>query len=583
MKLSWRLIQERVGGRHAISLPVFLIGSPFWVVGFMLNEPATYLSLGSAALVMVIAVCGQAVMGVVLFLAHLTVARNRFQKPVSLFLMAGVWGISSVTRILTVVYSFELSGLPDTVPLETRITVSALMAIAGYGLGSYGMDALDRFRNERARILSDLIDSDEQLSAHRVTVETMKDVLVHNLDNQLKQAGGLSAQSLDRLEQAITSRVDTKPALEELRLLSEETWRTVSRDLWAKAPSTAPTIKISEIFTLFSRSGPFQIPFLVTAAFFLYLLVYARTFEPVTGAIVTIAWLGAMVPVSFAFNAVLRRLTKFSITSFVVLALVVIFSSFPLLAVAEIVGAATDEPARIVGVHTLTMTLIVMSALLPTIGRASRGILDTLRGSIDSTAMEKLHIESQIDIASKKLANRLHGDIRGNFLASVLALQKSIETDNVDQARATIDKLRSLLAETIELGPESSEAIREALQEFLTNWSALVDISVEKPLEEIPAEFLSAFHTVVVDAVNNAVRHGAADWIRINFSTESDGLVVNIMNNGRRDSSNRVGLGTLHLNQLAGDMWNRSTNDQGITQLVARLDRSRLGSPASSA
>jgi signal transduction histidine kinase len=165
----------------------------------------------------------------------------------------------------------------------------------------------------------------------------------------------------------------------------------------------------------------------------------------------------------------------------------------------------------------------------------------------------------------------------------VLALQKSIETDNVDQARATIDKLRKLLAETIDLGPESSEATRQALQDFLANWSALVDISVEKPLEEIPAELLSAFHTVVVDAVNNAVRHGAADWIRINFSTESDGLVVNIMNNGRRDSSNRVGLGTLHLNQLAGDTWNRSTNDQGITQLVARLDRSRLGSPTPSA
>lgn len=582
MKLSWRLIQERVGGRHAISLAVFLIGSPFWVVGFVLNEPATYESLGSAALVMVIALCGQAVMGMVLFLAHVTVARNRAQKPVSLVVMAVVWGSSSVARILTVVFAFDLSGLPDTVPLGTRIAVSAMMAIAGYGLGSYGMDALDRFRDERARILSELIDSDEQLAAHRVTVDTMKDVLVHNLDDQLKQAGGLSTQSLDRLEQAITSRMDTKPALEELRLLSEDTWRTVSQDLWAKAPSTAPTIKISEMLTLFSRSGPFQIPFLATGAFFLYLLVYARTFDPVTGAVVTIAWLGAMVPFSLAFNAVLRRLTKFSITSFAVLALAVILSSFPLLAVAEVVGVTTDDPARVFGVHTLTMTLIVLSALLPTIGRASRGILDTLRGSIDATAMEKLHIESQIDIASKKLASRLHGDIRGNFLASVLALQKNIETDDVDQARATIDKLRKLLAETIELGPESPEATRQALQEFLTNWSALVDISLEKPLQEIPAEFLSAFHTVVVDAVNNAVRHGKADWIRIGFSLENDGLVVNIMNNGRKDSSNRVGLGTLHLNQLAGDMWNRSTNEQGITQLVARLDRSRLGSPTPS-
>jgi superoxide dismutase len=112
VKLSWRLIQERVGGRHAISLPVYLIGSPFWVMGFVLNEPATYESLGSAALVMVITLCGQAVMGLVLFSAHLTVARNRAQKPVSLVLMAGVWGGSSAARILTVVFGLEISGFP---------------------------------------------------------------------------------------------------------------------------------------------------------------------------------------------------------------------------------------------------------------------------------------------------------------------------------------------------------------------------------------------------------------------------------------------------------------------------------------
>lgn len=569
-----------MGGRHAISLAVFLIGSPFWVLGFILNEPATYDSLRSAALVMVSAVIGQAVMGLVLFLGHLTLARNRATKPVSLVVMACIWGGSSVARILTVVFAFNASDLPNTVPLGTRIVVSAMIAIAGYGLGAYGLDALDRFRNERARILSDLIDSEEQLSAHRVTVETMKDALINNLDHRLKQSQGFSTQSLDHLEQAITNRLDAKPALEELRLLSEETWRTVSQELWAKAPSAAPTIKISEMLTVFSRSGPFQMPFLVTGAVFLYLLVYARTFEPVTGVIVTVAWLGAMVPVSFVLNAVLGRVPQFSITLLAASALVVILSAIPLLAVAERVGATADSPARIIAVHALTMTIVVISALLPTIGRASRGILDTLRHSIDSTAMEKLHIESQIDIASKKLASRLHGDIRGNFLATVLALQKDIESDDVEHARATIDKLRKLLAETIELGPESSETVRTALRKFLTNWSALVDIVVEKPLEEIPTEFLSAFHTVVVDAVNNAVRHGSADWIRISFAREGADLVVNVVNNGRKDGSNRVGLGTLHLNQLAGDMWHRSTNEQGRTQLVARLDRSRLGSLA---
>lgn len=580
MKLSWQLIRERAGGRYAVSSTVFLIGSPFWILGFILNEPATHSSLQNAAVVTVITLCGQVAMGLVLLLAHLTVAKNRAQKPVSLITMGCVWGGSSVARILTLVAGLELAGLRDDIPLVTRMVMSVLMAIAGYGLGAYGMASLDRFRDERARILSNLIDSEEQLTAHRVTVEAMKDALTDKLDSRLEQARNSSTQSLDRLEQALANRLDTKPAVEELRSLSEETWRTISQELWAKAPSTAPTLKIFEMVALFSRSGPFQVPFFAVGAFFLYLLVYARTFDPATGAVIVVAWFGAMVLVSFPLNAVLGRVRKFSTALFLFLALLIIFSSVPLVAVAERFGATTDGYPQIVGVHAISMTIVIMSTLLPTIGRASAGILDTLRKGFDSATLEKLHIESQIDIASKKLASRLHGDVRGNFLASVLALQKNIEADDIDRARATITRLRRLLGETVELGTESPEATTHALREFLTNWSALVDISMEKPLEDIPVEFLSAFHTVAVDAVNNAVRHGKADWIRISFSTERDSLVVNIMNNGRSDSSNRVGLGTLHLNQLAGDMWNRSTNEQGITQLVVRLERRRLESLA---
>jgi len=77
---------------------------------------------------------------------------------------------------------------------------------------------------------------------------------------------------------------------------------------------------------------------------------------------------------------------------------------------------------------------------------------------------------------------------------------------------------------------------------------------------------------VVVDAVNNAVRHGNADWIRINFTVEADAIVVSIRNNGNPRGRSRVGLGTTHLDLLAPHQWTRSTNDAGITQLVARLE-----------
>ena len=578
MKLSWKLIQERAGGRYAISLPVFLIGSPFWVVGFILNENATYQSLGSAAQVIVITLYGHVIMGLVLFLAHLTVARNRTQKPIPLVVMALVWSGAAVARIIAMMHAFALSDLENGLPLSERIVASSLIAIAGYGLGAYGMDALERFRNERAQILSNLIHSEEQLATHRVAVETMKEALASSVDSRLKESQRFSTQSLDRLEAAITNKTEADLALEELRSLSEGTWRTISQELWAKAPSKPPNLRLSEMLTLFARSDPFRIPFLVTGSGFLFLLIYVRAFEPLAAVVITFSWLGAMVPLALVFNSILRKIAYLPKTVFALMATFFVASSVPVLAVASLVDVSTQLAPQVISVHALIMTITIATTVFPTIARASQGILDNLTKSVDQATLEQLHIESQLDIASKKLASKLHGDVRGNFLASVLALQKSMETDDVDGARATIDRLRHMLAEPMGSTSDIQVSDSEAFAQFLTNWSALVDISIDKPLEDIPPLFFSAVHTIVVDAVNNAVRHGSADWIRISYTLEGDDVILNILNNGRPDSSNRVGLGTLHLNQLAGDMWRRFTNEQGITQLVARLEKNRLAS-----
>lgn len=579
MKRSWQLLQERVGGRHAVSLPIFMGSIPFWVFGLVFNETFAFESPVNALLIFGIALLGQLSMGFVLLLAHFTVARNRKTQQVSLIVMGVVWALAGTARILTVVLALSVLGLPDTIPLGTRIVVGSLMAVAGFGLASYGMDALDRFRNERALILADLIESEEQLAAHRATVETLKSALIQQVDSRLKESQAYSSMNLDRLEKALTNRADAKPELDKLRLLSEKTWQTISQELWEQAPNVAPKIRTSELLTLFARSGPYRIPFFVVVSFFLYALIYSRVFDPIPGAVMTLAWLGASVTVSLGLNWVLARLPRFVNLALGVSLVGMMLSSLPLLMVTSRSGFGPEEQERVIALHALTMLVMMVLALFPTLARAGRQILDNLHLHIDRATIEKLHIESQLTVASKKLASRLHGNIRGNFLASVLRLQKHIEADDIKGAREAIEHLRGLLSEAIEWDPDQTTgAEQEQLSQFLTNWSALVDISLDKPIEAIPAEFLPVVHTVLVDAVTNAVRHGSADWIRITFTLEGDDGVLSILNNGRENQTTRVGLGTLNLNQIAGDQWSRFTNDQGMTQLVVRLERQRLAS-----
>lgn len=576
MSPRWRDLKERIGGRYALSLPIFLFSSPFWIFGFVLNEPASFTTAEDFVQGLAIATIGQVVMGLTLWLGHLTVGRNRAERPMSLTALTLVWSASAVTRMAVIVTGLNLLSLPDTVPLVTRLVVSVFMATVGFGLGAYTIDGLVRFRQQRAELLHNLLESEEQLSTHRTAVSTMKTALLERVDQKMDESRKSSARSLDQLERALLDRSDVKPALEELRGLSDDTWRRISADLAVSAPGVVPRIRVGEFLTLFASSGPFRLPLLALVTPFLYTIVYSRVFDPVLGAFVSLAWLGGAVAFGLVANWMLAKLPRFVLPALIVSTTMMVFSSVPVIALAEFLGVSAGFPARVISVHAISLVIVIVASLPPTVNLARQTVLDNLQKHMDRATLEKLHIESQLAIVSQKLASQLHGDVRGNFLAAILNLQRHIDEGEVDEALAAIRKLRLALAERLEV-PAGDGNPLDTLMQFISNWSAILDVSFDTPPTGIPEDFMPAVHTVVVDAINNAVRHGDADWVRIGFTLEQDALVLNIRNNGTHRAGGRVGLGTLHLNQLAPDKWSRFSTEQGIVQLVVRLERAQIG------
>lgn len=570
-----RELKERIGGRYALSLPIFLFSSPFWIFGFVLNEPASFNTSEGFIRGLAIATVGQVAMGLTLWIGHLSVGRNRATRPMSLTALTLVWSASAIARMAVIVAGLNLLSLPNDVPLATRLIVSVLMATVGFALGSYTVDGLVRFREQRAELLHNLLESEEQLSAHRSAVSTMKTALVERVDQKMDESRKSSARSLDQLESALLNRSDAKPALDELRGLSDDTWRKVSEDLSISAPGVTPRVKLMEFLTLFAGSGPFRLPLLALVTPFLYVIVYSRVFDAVIGAFVSLAWLGGAVVFGLLANWMLARLRRFVVPALVASVAIIVFSSVPVISLAEFLGVSAGYPARVISVHAISLVIVIVASLPPTVNLARQTVLDNLQKHMDRATLEKLHVESQLAIVSQKLASQLHGDVRGNFLAAILNLQRHIDEGQVDEALSAIRKLRLALAERLDVPAEEDDNL-EALTQFISNWSAILDVSFDTPLEHVPEEFMPAVHTVVVDAINNAVRHGDADWVRIGFTIEPDALVLNIRNNGTERASSRVGLGTLHLNQLAPDKWSRFTNEQGVVQLVVRLDRQHL-------
>ncbi len=570
-----RELKERIGGRYALSLPIFLFASPLWIFGFVLNEPASFNTGEGFITGLAIATTGQVAMGLTLWVGHLTVGRNRATRPMSLTALAIVWSASAVARMAVIVAGLDFVALPNDIPLATRLVVSVFMATVGFGLGSYTVDGLVRFRAQRAELLNNLLESEDQLSAHRSAVSTMKTALVERVDQKMDESRKSSNRSLDQLEKALVDRADVRPALDELRGLSENTWRKISDDLSVSAPGVVPRIRMLEFLTIFAGSGPFRLPLLVLVTPFLYVIVYSRVFDAFIGAFVSLAWLGGAVAFGVVANWILAKLRRFVVPALLLSLTVMVLSSVPVIALAEFLGVSAGYPARVISVHALALVVVLGASLPPTVSLARQTVLENLQKHMDRATLEKLHVESQLAIVSQKLANQLHGDVRGNFLAAILNLQRHIDEGQVDEALSLIRKLRLALAERLDV-PADDDNDLEALTQFVSNWSAILDVSFDAPLTSVPEEFMPAVHTVVVDAINNAVRHGDADWVRIGFTLEGDALVLNIRNNGTDRPSSRVGLGTLHLNQLAPDKWSRFTSEQGIVQLVVRLEREHL-------
>jgi len=82
---------------------------------------------------------------------------------------------------------------------------------------------------------------------------------------------------------------------------------------------------------------------------------------------------------------------------------------------------------------------------------AQEDVLRNLKNSLNEITLEALHVESQVVVLSQKIAQRLHGDVRGNFLAATLNLQRHLDSGEIGKAHDVITVLRSSLTNGVDV------------------------------------------------------------------------------------------------------------------------------------
>ena len=154
-------------------------------------------------------------------------------------------------------------------------------------------------------------------------------------------------------------------------------------------------------------------------------------------------------------------------------------------------------------------------------------------------------------------------------MARILRLQQALDRGEKDQALGEIRAIREALQTQREA---DDDILDDDLIRFLNNWRGLVDINSNLHKVIVPDHLHPAINTVVMDAVNDAIRHGNADWIEVQLETGKEQVVLIVSNNGKQPGqAASLGMGAATLDRLATGGWSREVDVLGFTRLTARF------------
>jgi hypothetical protein len=179
------------------------------------------------------------------------------------------------------------------------------------------------------------------------------------------------------------------------------------------------------------------------------------------------------------------------------------------------------------------------------------------------------------------LAATLHGESRSVFMAEALRLEAALDRGDRVAAAALVEAVRAAILDVEGAIDRPVRVIRAGdIEKLIDNWRSVCVIDVSGSWAELPPTLLPVVHTVVVEGISDAMRHGSCSHIEITVRRTSVGVDVSLTNDGRPlEDAPTAGLGSALFDHLAPGSWSREIDRNGLTRLAVSLVV-RSGEPA---
>ena len=550
---------------HLTSLPLWLMTAVLMVIGLLFTELAGPWSRDDVERVIAAGLAGHLLLGLVFLVARFVVFPAAKTGRLFAWWVAGTLVVAGGLRGLGVGLVAQGTGMGE-LALSLRLPTSIALVAFSFPLAAYSMQLWGDYRHKRQEVLLSLVVADANSTRGDTATPGLRGAYADDVQTGIELAQAHTLASLAAIRRAIVSGDLSDAPAADILGSADSAWRDTSHHVWEKGSPEVPRITPTELLRTWSVSKPFSLIVLAVGP----LYGFARTLEGAPLAerwVVFGLWVVGAVAVGAAANTAAARAAAFGPAVLLIASAGI--QALPVFLWFWIVGDSTLLlQLWFVGFVSATISLIF--GFPPALERQGQRVIDELEKWVDQATLEAVRAQGENFMASKRVAHYLHSELRGHFLRLSISLRHAIDhRDQVDALRI-LDELESLVTE---LSSHATAAPpQENLTEFLANWGRMISLTHNLDTVTLPPFVAMATEAIVMEAVNDAIRHAQASTVDATVTQHGDEYHLVITSDGHAPpSAFSPGLGTRILNTYAPGRWSRIARAQEGQHLSVQL------------
>ncbi len=569
MKVDLGMLSKKIGGRWAVSWQGYLLGAPFAVMITYFGAPAIATAdswaLGAATAILV-GLGTYLVAGLVLWVAAKTLLRHRRRTAVSVPLLGVVGGLAWTARSAAIVAYLDINQLPDEMPGIARAAAAFIEGGIAVVLAAWFLASMDEFHHRRQQLLHQLVQAE---LGSEYTAARLKDLR----SDLLRRVRRSVTDSLDRLAVPPEGESPSSDQLRSLEEVTETLSRRISHELWRRANRKS---RLSLLLVI--RSATSLRPFVywgLVPTLALAVIVMPIFWPPVESVALAITTTATILGFAMVANHVIPRIhPRGRVAAYAVVIALLAVASFT---IAHIGVALTGIDGPSAGVLPW-MCAVDFAALFPLIGlgaatsRAREEILESLRRSITEAEISREALRTDEERVCRELAFALHGSTQGRLTAARIRMRQAMDDGDFPAAREALIEAKWAANLDVDIPIEHVATVDQMVAGLADAWAGVLTIT-----SHVDAEYRLGGHEakvlldVLVESINNAVRHAHATGVDITVKGDGELLRIVVTDNGRGYTAGSPGLGSALLDSIAPQSWSLAPRQAGGSILTVDI------------